>query len=155
MRLNEMGIACFAASLDKPEVSRAFAEWTGAGLPILSDENGEVARAYGAFDEERGTASRWTLFIGSDGRILFVDREVSPTSHGGDILARVPLSWAGADEAWAGSALSSSEPNEGGVVDKRGENRTKSGRKRPMRGQSRHTSSGAAEERAAANKRGE
>ena len=89
MRLNEMGIACFAASPDKPEVSRAFAEWTGAGLPILSDEDGEVARAYGAFDEERGTASRWTFFIGSNGRILFVDREISPTSHGGDILARV------------------------------------------------------------------
>lgn len=84
-----MGIACFAASLDKPEVSRAFAEWTGAGLTVLSDEDGEVARAYGAFDEELGTASRWTFFIGSNGRILFVDREVSPTSHGGDVLARV------------------------------------------------------------------
>ncbi len=84
-----MGIACFAASLDKPEVSRAFAEWSDAGLPVLSDENGEVARAYGAFDEDRGVAARWTFFIGSDGRILFVDREVSPTSHGGDILSRV------------------------------------------------------------------
>ena len=89
MLLNEMGITCFAASLDKPAVSRAFAEWTGAGLPILSDEDGEVARAYGAFDEERGVASRWTFFIGSNGRILFVDRDISPTSHGGDILARV------------------------------------------------------------------
>jgi thioredoxin-dependent peroxiredoxin len=89
MLLNEMGITCFAASLDKPEVSRAFAEWTGAGLPILSDEDGEVARAYGAFDEERGVAARWTFFIGTNGRILFVDRDISPTSHGGDILARV------------------------------------------------------------------
>ena len=70
-------------------MSRAFAEWTGAGLPILSDEDGEVARAYGAFDEERGTASRWTFFIGGNGRILLIDREISPTSHGGDILARV------------------------------------------------------------------
>jgi peroxiredoxin Q/BCP len=84
-----MGIACFAASLDKTEVSRAFAEWTGVGLPILSDEDGEVARAYGVFDEELGTAARWTFFIGGNGRILFVDREVSPTSHGGDVLARV------------------------------------------------------------------
>jgi peroxiredoxin Q/BCP len=89
MQLDEMGIACFAASLDKPEVSRAFAKWTGAGLPILSDEDGEVARAYGAFDEERGMAARWTFFIGGNGRILFVDREVSPTTHGEDILVRV------------------------------------------------------------------
>lgn len=70
-------------------MSRAFAEWTGAGLPVLSDVDGEVARAYGAFDEELGTAARWTFFIGRDGRILSVDREVSPTSHGGDIAAKV------------------------------------------------------------------
>jgi len=87
--LNELGVICFAASLDKPEVSRAFAEWTGAGLPILSDADGEVARAYGVFDEELGTAARWTFFIGRDGRILSVDREISPTSHGADIVAKV------------------------------------------------------------------
>ena len=84
-----MGITCFAASLDKPEVGRAFAEWTGAGVPILSDVDGEVARSYGAFDEEQGAAARWTFFISRDGRILFVDRELSPTSHGGDVLAKV------------------------------------------------------------------
>lgn len=84
-----LGVACFAASSDEPKVSRAFAEWTQAGLPILSDVDGEVACAYGAFDEERGVAARCTFFISRDGRILEVDREVSPTSHGGDILARV------------------------------------------------------------------
>ena len=88
-RLNKAGVVCYAASIDKPEVSRAFAEWTGAGLPILSDVGGEVARAYGVFDEELGVASRWTFFIGRNGRILFVDREISPTSHGGDLLAKV------------------------------------------------------------------
>ena len=88
-RLNELGIACFAASLDQLNVNRAFAEWTGTGLPILSDVNGETARAYGVFDEELGLASRWTFFIGRDGRILFVDREISPTSHGEDLLAKV------------------------------------------------------------------
>lgn len=87
--LQELGIACFAASLDEPKVNRAFAEWTATGLPVLSDQDGEVARAYGVFDEELGLASRWTFFIGRNGRILFVDREVSPTSHGGDLLARV------------------------------------------------------------------
>lgn len=87
--MNQLGLACFAASVDRPEVSRAFAEWTGAGLPLLSDPDGEVARDYGVLDEERGMASRWTFFIGRDGRILSVDREVSPTSHGTDVLARV------------------------------------------------------------------
>jgi peroxiredoxin Q/BCP len=86
--LSRLGLACFAASVDRPEVSRAFAEWAGAGLPLLSDPDGDIARDYGVLDEEHGTAARWTFFIGRDGRILAVDREVSPTSHGGDVLAR-------------------------------------------------------------------
>ena len=86
--MSRSGLACFAASVDRPEVSRAFAEWTGAGLPLLSDPDGDIARDYGVLDEEHGTAARWTFFIGRDGRILAVDREVSPTSHGGDVLAR-------------------------------------------------------------------
>jgi len=82
-------VACFAASLDTPEVNRAFAEWTGTSVPILSDRDGEVARAYGALDEDQGLPARWTFFIDLYGRILEVDREVSPTSHGADLLARV------------------------------------------------------------------
>ena len=82
-------MACFAASLDTPEVNRAFAEWTGAAVPILCDTDGEVARAYGAMDEDLGVPSRWTFFIDRYGRIVDVDREVSPTSHGADLLARV------------------------------------------------------------------
>jgi peroxiredoxin Q/BCP len=69
-------------------VSRAFAEWAATGLPVLSDADGDVAREYGVLNEELGTAARWTFFIGSNGRIVAVDREVSPTSHGADILAR-------------------------------------------------------------------
>jgi thioredoxin-dependent peroxiredoxin len=70
-------------------VSRAFAEWTGSTVPLLSDVTGEVARAYGVIDEMRELPARWTFFIGPDGRIAGVDRDVSPTSHGGDILVRL------------------------------------------------------------------
>jgi peroxiredoxin len=82
-------VFCYAASLDPPDVARAFAEWTGAGVPILADAGGEVARAYGVFDEARGVASRSTVFIDRDGRVAAVDREVSPTSHGADLVARL------------------------------------------------------------------
>jgi peroxiredoxin Q/BCP len=82
-------VACYAASLDEPDVSRAFAEWTGSAIPLLSDASGEVARAYGVIDEMRELPARWTFFIGRNGRIAAVDRDVSPTSHGGDILIRL------------------------------------------------------------------
>ena len=87
--LRARGAACYAASLDAPDVNRAFAEWTGSAVPILSDVSGDVARAYGVIDDVRELPARWTFFINGDGRIAAIDREVSPTSHGGDILVRL------------------------------------------------------------------
>jgi peroxiredoxin len=48
-----------------------------------------VARAYGVIDDQRELPARWTFFIDSDGRIAAVDRDVSPTSHGADIVVRL------------------------------------------------------------------
>jgi peroxiredoxin Q/BCP len=87
--LEEHNVACYAASLDTPELNRAFAEWTGSAIPILSDVSGDVARAYGVIDDGRELPARWTFFIGGDGRIAAIDRDVSPTSHGGDIMVRL------------------------------------------------------------------
>jgi peroxiredoxin Q/BCP len=36
-----------------------------------------------------GFASRWTFYIGADGRILDIDKKVSPASHGRDVVARL------------------------------------------------------------------
>jgi peroxiredoxin Q/BCP len=54
----------------------------------LSDPTREVARAYGVLGAT-GLASRWTFYIGADGRILDVDRKVSASSHGRDIVAKL------------------------------------------------------------------
>jgi peroxiredoxin Q/BCP len=76
--------AVFAASCDSVETNRAFAESTGIGVPILSDVNKTVARAYGVLGPV-GLPSRWTFYIGSNGRILDIDRAVRPGGHGADI----------------------------------------------------------------------
>jgi len=81
-----MGVVCYAASRDAPEVNKEFAEWTGCGVPILCDVAGDVAQAYGVIDETRPTPARMTFYIDTKGRIAHVDREVSPTSHGADIV---------------------------------------------------------------------
>jgi thioredoxin-dependent peroxiredoxin len=36
-----------------------------------------------------GFASRWTFYIGADGRILDIDKKVSASSHGRDVVARL------------------------------------------------------------------
>ena len=78
----------FAASVDTPDVNARFAESLGIDYPILSDADKRVARAYGVLSAT-GFASRWTFFVGADGRILDIDRNVSASSHGDAIVRRL------------------------------------------------------------------
>ena len=57
--------------------------------PILSDPSKEVAKAYGVVTPERELPSRWTFYIGGDGKILYVDKEVKPPTAGADVAARL------------------------------------------------------------------
>jgi peroxiredoxin Q/BCP len=76
----------YGVSVDDAVTSREFAAALGVDFPILSDPDARVARAYGVLGLS-GFASRTTFFIGSDGRILHIDRAVRPLSHGRDIAA--------------------------------------------------------------------
>ena len=82
-------MAYFTASVDTPETNKQFAEALGLDYPILSDPGKEVARAYGVISGDKAYASRWTFYIGRDGKILYIDKQVSPSSHGKDVLDRL------------------------------------------------------------------
>ena len=82
-------VAYFAASMDKPETNRKFAESLGLDYPILSDPKGEAARAYGVVMPVVRVAARRTFYIGTDGRILAIDRDVNPSTAGKDVAARL------------------------------------------------------------------
>lgn len=83
-----LGVRFFAASVDSAETNATFAASLGVGYPILSDPGKETARAYGVLSPS-GFASRWTFYIGADGRILDIDKKVSAGSHGSDMVARL------------------------------------------------------------------
>jgi peroxiredoxin Q/BCP len=83
-----MNVNYFAASVDSPAVNGRFAESLGLSYPILSDPTKEAARAYGVLAPS-GYASRWTFYIGADGRILDIDKKVSAASHGRDVVAKL------------------------------------------------------------------
>jgi thioredoxin-dependent peroxiredoxin len=55
----------------------------------LSDPSRKVATAYGVVDEDQPFASRWTFYIGADGRILYIDKKVSPQEHGRNVAAKL------------------------------------------------------------------
>lgn len=76
-------------SVDDPATNKRFAEEHGADFPILSDPEKKVAEAYGVLMPGRGVASRWTFYIGPDGRILDVDKQVKPATAGEDMVARL------------------------------------------------------------------
>jgi peroxiredoxin Q/BCP len=78
----------FGASVDSLEANARFAESLDLDYPILSDPSKETARAYGVLSAS-GFASRWTFYIGADGRILDIDRQVRVGSHGADIASKL------------------------------------------------------------------
>lgn len=83
--LGAFDAAIFAASCDTVDINREFAASTGVEFPILSDPDKTVARAYGVLGP-LGLPSRWTVYVGPDGRLLAIDREVRAFSHGADIV---------------------------------------------------------------------
>ncbi len=87
--LRGFDVAYYAASTDTPEKNKRFAESLDADFPILSDPAGDVAEAYGVRMPLIGTASRWTFYIGKDGRIIDIDRNVKAATHGETVAARL------------------------------------------------------------------
>jgi peroxiredoxin Q/BCP len=81
-------VAYFAASVDDAATNRKFAESLDADYPILSDPGRTVAAAYGVLSAA-GLPSRWTFYIGADGRILDIDTRVSARTAGEDVARRL------------------------------------------------------------------
>jgi peroxiredoxin Q/BCP len=82
-------VAYFAASVDTPDQNKKFAESLSADYPILSDPDKKIAEEYGVLVPDPGYAKRWTFYIGKDGKILYVDKEVKVDTAGADIATRL------------------------------------------------------------------
>lgn len=82
-------VAVYLASVDTPERNAEFAAAEGARQVILSDPGGEVARAYGVLGPGGLYASRWTFYVGADGRIAAIDDRVSTATAGRDLLRKL------------------------------------------------------------------
>src|SRR3954454_24061451 len=85
-------------SVDTPEDNKAFAEKEQADFPLLSDPDKKVANAYGVIPPDRPPdrqfASRWTFYIGPDGKILAIDkgatgRGINPATAGQDLITKL------------------------------------------------------------------
>ena len=82
-------MAYFAASVDDIDTNTKFAESLSADFPILADGDKSVAEAYGVLNPAGTTANRWTFYIGTDGKILAVDKKIDVKTAGADIAAKL------------------------------------------------------------------
>ena len=90
-KLKRYDVAYFMASVDPVEGeqgNKAFAASEKADFPILSDPTKEVAAAYGVLNE-RGMSSRWTFYIGKDGKIAAIDKAVKAATSAEDMIAKL------------------------------------------------------------------
>jgi peroxiredoxin Q/BCP len=88
--IKQFNVAYFMASVDDEATNKAFAEQEQANFPMLSDPSKHVADAYGVLKTPgSGFASRWTFYIGPDGKIVYIDKEVKTASAGADLTARL------------------------------------------------------------------
>ena len=76
-------------SVDDPQTNKEFAESLHADFPLLSNPDGDVARAYGVVTPEREFPFRWTYIIGPDGRILRIDKDVNASTAGQELVAHL------------------------------------------------------------------
>ena len=82
-------VAYFTASCDTPDTNKRFAASLKLDYPILSDPSRAVARAYGVVDEKRTHPRRWTYYIGKNGKILAIDKDVKAGTHGTQVVKKL------------------------------------------------------------------
>ena len=76
-------------SLDSPEKNAEFAKSLEAKHVLLSDPSGATAEAYGVAGVGGLFAKRWTFYIGEDGSIRAIDKNVKTGTAGADIARKL------------------------------------------------------------------
>jgi len=87
--LRKLDVVYFAASCDTAETNKQFSESLDLDYPVLSDPERTAAIQYGVVTAERRFPFRWTFYIGTDGKILYIDKNVNVATHGKDVAVKL------------------------------------------------------------------
>ena len=86
--IKKYDVAYFMISVDPLDKNTGFAEQQHADFPLLSDPTKKTADAYGVLGM-LGMANRWTFYIGKDGTIQAIDKNVRPATSAEDMAAKL------------------------------------------------------------------
>ncbi len=92
-QIAEYDVDVLYVSLDSPEKNAEFALSLGTEIPVLSDPKGETARRYGVLKLGGLYANRWIFYVGSDGRLLEIDKDVRPAERRGRYAPNARSAW--------------------------------------------------------------
>jgi len=92
-RYEAQNVTIFAVSRDSEESHRTFRAKHALPFPLVADEDGSIARAYGV-SSTLGMTSRVTFLVGADGRVVRVWPEVDPGVHATEVLTAAGASQA-------------------------------------------------------------
>ena len=73
-------------SLDDAKRNKAFADSVSADFVLLSDPTKQDSAKYGVLAEGGSYTKRWTFYIDENGVIRKIDKNVSPGSHGQEVV---------------------------------------------------------------------
>lgn len=82
-------MALFAASCDTLDTNTKFAKKLELDYPILSDPQRKLSAQHGVTDAKRKFPRRFTIFVGINGKILYIDKKVRPRTHGKDVAKKL------------------------------------------------------------------
>ena len=88
-KFEDAHVTLFGVSRDSEESHRAFAMNHQLPFPLVADEDGKIASAYGV-PSTFGMTSRVTFVVGADGKILRVFEHVDPDKHPDEVLSAIP-----------------------------------------------------------------
>jgi peroxiredoxin len=76
-RFEELGAQVLGISVDSVWTHDAFAKSLKLDYPLLADfhPKGEVARAYGLYQEDRGMTKRATVIVDRDGKVAWIKEQ--------------------------------------------------------------------------------
>jgi peroxiredoxin Q/BCP len=86
--IKKYNVIYFMISVDKVEDNKGFAEQQHADFPLLADPTKKTAEDYGVLSL-LGVAKRWTFYIGADGKITAIDKDIKPASSAEDMAAKL------------------------------------------------------------------
>ena len=87
--LAKYDVAVYMVSFDHPDKNADFAKSLGASLPLLSDNRGDAASAFGNSALGGAYAKRWTYYVDKDGVVRFIDKDVKTATAAKDIAAKL------------------------------------------------------------------